>query len=73
MGGTEKRRPARDLRWPSSATARRLRGHEPFQPGADRRPVLIHADTELGAKDLLNNRMAYVAVSRGAYDAQMDR
>jgi len=34
---------------------------------ADR--VLIHADTELGAKDLLNNRMAYVAVSRGAYDA----
>jgi hypothetical protein len=33
--------------------------------------VLIHADTELGAKDLLNNRMAYVAVSRGAYDAQI--
>jgi hypothetical protein len=31
---------------------------------ADR--VLIHVDTELGAKDLLNNRMAYVAVSRGA-------
>jgi len=36
---------------------------------ADR--VLIHADTELGAKDLLSNRMAYVAVSRGAYDAQI--
>jgi hypothetical protein len=35
---------------PSKATARRL---------------LIHADTELRAKDLLNNRMAYVAVSRG--------
>jgi hypothetical protein len=33
--------------------------------------VLIHADTELGAKDLLNNRMAYVAVSRGAYDVQI--
>ena len=33
--------------------------------------VLIHADTELGAKDPLNNRMAYVAVSRGAYDAQI--
>ena len=33
--------------------------------------VLIHVDTELGAKDLLNNRMAYVAVSRGAYDAQL--
>jgi ATP-dependent exoDNAse (exonuclease V) alpha subunit len=36
---------------------------------ADR--VLIHVDTELGAKDLLNNRMAYVAVSRGAYHAQL--
>ncbi len=36
---------------------------------ADR--VLIHVDTELGAKDLLNNRIAYVAVSRGAYDAQL--
>jgi len=33
--------------------------------------MLIHADTELGAKDLLNNRMAYVAVSRGAFDAQI--
>jgi conjugative relaxase-like TrwC/TraI family protein len=36
---------------------------------ADR--VLIHVDTELGAKDLLNSRMAYVAVSRGAHDAQV--
>jgi len=25
----------------------------------------------LGAKDLLNSRMAYVAVSRGRYDAQI--
>ena len=33
--------------------------------------VLIHVDTELGAKDLLNNRMAYVAISRGANDAQL--
>ena len=33
--------------------------------------VLINVDTELGAKDLLNNRMAYVSVSRGAYDAQL--
>jgi ATP-dependent exoDNAse (exonuclease V) alpha subunit len=33
--------------------------------------VLIHADTELGAKDLLNNRMAYVSVSRGQWDAQI--
>jgi conjugative relaxase-like TrwC/TraI family protein len=36
---------------------------------ADR--VLIHVDTELGAKNLLNSRMAYVAVSRGAHDAQI--
>jgi len=36
---------------------------------ADR--VLIHVDTELGAKDLLNSRMAYVAVSRAAHDAQI--
>jgi len=33
--------------------------------------VLIHVDTELLAKDLLNSRMAYVSVSRGAYDAQL--
>jgi conjugative relaxase-like TrwC/TraI family protein len=36
---------------------------------ADR--VLIHVDTDLPAKDLINNRMAYVAVSRGATDAQI--
>jgi conjugative relaxase-like TrwC/TraI family protein len=33
--------------------------------------VLVHVDTELGAKDLLNNRMAYVSISRGAHDAQL--
>jgi len=33
--------------------------------------ALIHADTELLAKDLLNSRMAYVSVSRGAHDAQL--
>ena len=33
--------------------------------------VLIHVDTELAAKELLNSRMAYVAVSRGAEDAQI--
>jgi len=33
--------------------------------------VLIDIDIGLGAKDLLNNRMAYVSVSRGAYDAQI--
>jgi ATP-dependent exoDNAse (exonuclease V) alpha subunit len=36
---------------------------------ADR--VLMHINTELAAKDLLNSRMAYVAVSRGARDAQI--
>jgi conjugative relaxase-like TrwC/TraI family protein len=33
--------------------------------------VLIHIDTDLPAKDLINKRMAYVAVSRGAHDAQI--
>ena len=33
--------------------------------------VLINVDTELGARDLLNNRMADVSVSRGAHDAQI--
>jgi conjugative relaxase-like TrwC/TraI family protein len=33
--------------------------------------VLIHVDTELASKDLLNSRMAYVSVSRGAFDAQL--
>ncbi len=33
--------------------------------------VLVHVDTELGAKDLLNTRMAYVSISRGAHDAQL--
>ena len=36
---------------------------------ADR--VLIHVDTDLGPKALLNSRMAYVSVSRGRYDAQI--
>ena len=36
---------------------------------ADR--VLVHVDTELVAKDLLNSRMAYVSVSRGQWDAQI--
>jgi ATP-dependent exoDNAse (exonuclease V) alpha subunit len=33
--------------------------------------VLVHVDTGLGAKDLLNNRMAYVSISRGQFDAQI--
>ena len=36
---------------------------------ADR--VLVHVDTGLGAKDLLNSRTAYVAISRGAHEAQI--
>jgi ATP-dependent exoDNAse (exonuclease V) alpha subunit len=36
---------------------------------ADR--VLIHVDTGWGAKDLLNNRIAYVAGSRGAQEAHL--
>jgi ATP-dependent exoDNAse (exonuclease V) alpha subunit len=43
--------------------------HSSQSQTADRVP--IHVDTEPGAKDLLNNRMVYVAVSRGAYDAQL--
>jgi ATP-dependent exoDNAse (exonuclease V) alpha subunit len=33
--------------------------------------VLVHVDTELGGKDLLNSRMAYVSISRGQFDAQI--
>jgi hypothetical protein len=33
--------------------------------------VLIHVDTEQAAEKLVNRRLAYVAVSRGRYDAQI--
>src|SRR5260370_19460445 len=36
---------------------------------ADR--VLIHVDTEQGGEKLVNRRLAYVAVSRGRYDAHI--
>ena len=36
---------------------------------ADR--VLIHVDTKQGGEKLVNRRLAYVAVSRGRYDAQI--
>jgi ATP-dependent exoDNAse (exonuclease V) alpha subunit len=36
---------------------------------ADR--VLIHVDTDHGGEKLINRRLAYVAVSRGRYDAQI--
>lgn len=32
--------------------------------------VLVHVDTELGTKDLLNSLMAYVSISRDQFDAQ---
>jgi ATP-dependent exoDNAse (exonuclease V) alpha subunit len=37
-----------------------------FQGQTADHTLIINVDTELGAKELLNNRMAYVAVSRGA-------
>jgi hypothetical protein len=54
-------------------------GHPPASARWKRRALALRAKTRarkalrpgLGAKDLLNNRMAYVAVSRGAYDAQI--
>jgi ATP-dependent exoDNAse (exonuclease V) alpha subunit len=36
---------------------------------ADR--VLVHVDTEQAGEKLVNSRLAYVAVSRGRYDAQV--
>ena len=32
---------------------------------------MVHVDTELAAKDLLNSRMAYVSISRGQWEAQI--
>src|SRR5260370_41514642 len=39
--------------------------------GQNANRVLIHVEPELAAKNLLNNRLAYVSVSRGAFDAQL--
>src|SRR5579875_901811 len=55
----------------ASASRSRLCVDEPFQPRQTAERVLNHVDTELAAKDLLNSRMAYVAVSRGVEDAQL--
>jgi ATP-dependent exoDNAse (exonuclease V) alpha subunit len=33
--------------------------------------VLVHVDTERGGEHLINRRLAYVALSRGRYDAQL--
>jgi conjugative relaxase-like TrwC/TraI family protein len=57
------------LKYPHLDHGYAVTSHSSQGQTADR--VLIHVDTELGAKDLLNNRMAYVAVSRGAHDAQI--
>ena len=41
--------------------------------GQTARRVLVHVDTELAAKDLLNRRMAYVAGTRGSRPCAGDR
>jgi hypothetical protein len=56
--GRGKRRPAGDLRRPSQDTARRILGHEPFQPRADRRPGADLRGYRAGGERPLNNRMA---------------
>ena len=33
--------------------------------------VLVHVETERASEKLVNQRLAYVAVSRGQYDAQL--
>jgi len=57
------------LRHPHMDHGYAVTSHSSQGQTADR--VLINVDTELGAKDLLNNRMAYVSVSRGQWDAQI--
>src|SRR5205807_9373655 len=44
-------------------------GHSSQGQTADR--VLVHIDTEQAGEKLVNRRLAYVAVSRGRYDAQV--
>ena len=39
--------------------------------GATADRVLVHVDTEQAHDQLVNSRLAYVAVSRGRYDAQI--
>jgi ATP-dependent exoDNAse (exonuclease V) alpha subunit len=43
--------------------------HSSQGQNADR--VLVHVDTEQAGEKLVNRRLAYVAVSRGRYDAQL--
>src|SRR6266849_956973 len=51
---------------PSMAT---VTSHSSQGQTADR--VLVHVDTEQAGEKLVNRRLAYVAVSRGRYDAQV--
>jgi hypothetical protein len=44
-------------------------GHSSQGQTADR--VLIHVDTAQAGEKLVNRRLAYVAISRGRYDAQI--
>ena len=53
------------INWSPPEGSYAITSHSSQGQTADR--VLIHADTEVGAKDLLNKRMAYVAVWRGAW------
>jgi ATP-dependent exoDNAse (exonuclease V) alpha subunit len=46
-----------------------LASHSSQGQTADR--VLVHVDTESASEKLINRRLAYVAVSRGRYDAQI--
>ena len=39
--------------------------------GATADRVLVHVDTEHAREEIINSRLAYVAVSRGRYDAQI--
>jgi hypothetical protein len=57
------------INWSPPEGSYAITSHSSQGQTADR--VLIHADTELGARDLLNNRMAYVAASRSAHAPEM--
>ena len=66
-------RPDRRLRTPSAHPhldyGYAVTSHSSQGQTADR--VLVHVDTERAGEQLVNRRLAYVAVSRGRYDAQI--
>ena len=57
------------LRCGSGACGYAVTSHSSQGQTADR--VLIHIDTERVGEKLVNRRLAYVALSRGRYDAQL--